>query len=144
MTYLANFLLVLALHNPNIQQLDRAQLFCQATAVYHEARGEPVMGQVAVAYVVKNRMQDPAYANDACSVVYDPGQFSDIRSAKPDYSSQAWAYAVEAAAFTQMGYVEDPTGGALWYYNPKKAKWRWWNGVKVGVKIGDHVFLVRK
>jgi spore germination cell wall hydrolase CwlJ-like protein len=44
-------------------------LMCVALAIYFEARGEPLAGQIAVAQVIKNRIQDPRYPADACAVV---------------------------------------------------------------------------
>ena len=46
-----------------------ATLVCLATAIYFEARGEPFVGQSAVAHVVLNRVQDARFPNDICSVV---------------------------------------------------------------------------
>ena len=50
------------------------EVMCIATAIYFEARGEPLAGRFAVAEVVINRMHDPRYPDDACSVVYDGGE----------------------------------------------------------------------
>jgi spore germination cell wall hydrolase CwlJ-like protein len=44
-------------------------LVCVAVAVYFEARGEPTAGQVAVAHVIRNRIEDPRYPDNACDVV---------------------------------------------------------------------------
>ena len=49
------------------------EIMCIAVAIYFEARGEPLAGRFAVAEVVINRMRDPRYPGDACSVVYDGG-----------------------------------------------------------------------
>ena len=51
-------------------------LACLVLNVYHEARGEPFLGQVAVAEVVLNRVEDTRWPNDVCGVIYQPYQFS--------------------------------------------------------------------
>lgn len=51
-------------------------MVCMALNVYHEARGEPFIGQVAVAEVVLNRIDDKRWPNDACGVIYQSQQFS--------------------------------------------------------------------
>ena len=44
-------------------------MMCVAMAVYFEARGEPTAGQIAVAHVIQNRIEDPRYPDNACNVV---------------------------------------------------------------------------
>ena len=97
--------------------LDPKETKCIATAIYHEARGEPIMGQAAVGYVINNRVFSERYPDTACGVVYQPWQFSHIKDAKPDYNSDAWKRAVQVAAFTQVGLIEDETEGATMYYS---------------------------
>lgn len=110
-------LIALAAINANFNiELNPQETKCIATAIYHEARGEPVMGQAAVGYVINNRVFSDRYPDTACGVVYQPWQFSHIETAKPDYNSEAWKQAVEVAAFTQVGLIEDETDGATMYY----------------------------
>jgi len=88
------------------------ELDCLSTAVYYEARGEPVDGQAAVAQVVLNRARHPAWPNSVCGVVFQAGapgvcQFSFVcngamrRAREPD----AWARAKAIAARALGGYV---------------------------------------
>lgn len=123
--------------------LDRAQIYCLSKAVYHESRGEQITGQVAVAYVVLNRVNSDNYPDNICSVVYQDNQFTDIKKTKPNYTSKAWARAVEVATFAKIGFVEDPTNGATHYYNPDKVKKspKWASKMKRLLKIGGHVFF---
>lgn len=52
------------------------EMMCMALAIYFEARGEPLEGQVAVGQVIMNRVEDPRYPSDACSVVYEAEYYS--------------------------------------------------------------------
>ena len=118
--------------------LNREQTHCLAHAVHHEARGEPIMGQAAVAYVILNRVVSGRHPNDICSVVYEKRwnkekhrwdyQFSGLeRGAKIDYNGEEWEIAVEVAAYTQVGYLGDETDGATMYHNPITAPNPQWN-----------------
>ncbi len=67
------------------------QFDCLVRAVYHEARGEPVHGQQAVAKVILNRLKSPAFPNTLCAVVKQKGQF-------PWFESGAWTMPDKIAA----------------------------------------------
>lgn len=121
--------------------LDREQMMCLATAVYHEARGEDAQGMVAVAHNVLNRRRSAKFPDSTCGVVHQPHQYTGIRHARPDYNSDAWENAVQAAVFAELGVVQDPTNGSLWYYNPDKVRTPEWARGLQGTKIGNHIFL---
>lgn len=122
--------------------LDPKQTQCIATAIYHEARGEPVMGQVAVAYIINNRVHSDRYPDTACEVVYQPHQFTDIKSAKPDKSSKAWRIAAEIAAYSQVGLIDDETTGGTMYYNPRKASPSWdFSKLELVGYLNNHAFF---
>ncbi|WP_419584734.1 cell wall hydrolase, partial [Thiolapillus sp.] len=70
---------------------------CLAQNIYHEARGEPVAGQVAVAYVVLNRVARQIRGTDVCEVVWAPHQFSWTRHPTPIRDGQAWRQAWQIA-----------------------------------------------
>lgn len=127
-------------------ELPRQDINCIARAVYHEARGEPVMGQIAVAHVILNRAHSGTYSQKICEVVYQPNQFTGLSPATSiDYSSPEWGSAIETAIFSYTGFVEDPTHGAQWYYAQKKIdKPKWAEGKKLLTKINGHTFLGRK
>lgn len=117
------------------------QLKCLAKAVYHEARGEPYEGQIAVAQVVLNRTKDDNYPKTVCEVVYQPAQFSSITDTKFDEQSDAWEKAVIVAYYTYTGLIsQDLTNGATKFYNPVKVKKkpRW--AKRMLAKIGNHHF----
>lgn len=102
-----------------------------------EAAGEPYRGKVAVGAVVVNRMKDSRYPNTLREVIYQPGQFAVNRMSHRGAPS---AESVRAAQAALRG--EDPTGGALFFYNPKTARLDpWWNTRRPTVQIGNHLFL---
>lgn len=80
---------------------------CLAVNIYHEARGEPEIGQMMVAFVTMNRVNDHRFPNDVCSVVYQPHQFSWT---KHDKSIDDWALyhkIKERAADVYFAYLDD-------------------------------------
>ena len=118
-------------------QLPPRELMCLSTAVYHEARGEPLIGQVGVAHVILNRVNSSRFPDTVYKVVYQPKQFTDVEKAKPDTNSYEWGNAVEAAVLSYIGFVDDPTNGADHYYAPP-----WWVQHKEETcKIVRHTFL---
>ena len=123
-------------------ELSKKQTECIATAIYHEARGEPVMGQAAVAYVINNRVHSKRYPSTACAVVYQKHQFTNVQHAKPNKKSKAWRTATEIAAYSQVGLIDDETGGATMYYNPDKASPRWaWEKLAYIGSLQGHKFF---
>lgn len=122
--------------------LDRQETYCIAHAVYHESRGESIMGQAAVAYVIRNRKSSNRYPDTFCNVVYQPHQFTDIKKTKPDMKSLAWKQAVEIAAYTQIGLIDDETNGSTMYANLSKCSPKW-NASKLAYvgKLGGHSFF---
>lgn len=141
MRALLAFILFLHLHSSSSPRiLDQKELFCLSQVVYHEARGEPILGQVAVAHVVLNRVKSPLFPKTICKVVHQPGQFSYIEYSKPDYNSEQWKVAVEVAVLSYSGYLESPVRDAKFYYCPRKvSKPKHWPSIYVGT-IGEHKF----
>lgn len=114
---------------------------CLALAIYFEARGEPEMGQAAVAHVIMNRVASARFPDDACAVVKQPAQFSFYSDGKSDQPADPHAYmqAVLVALAVVDGDIPDPTGGAMWYHaDYVKPGWRL--GLVAGPKIGRHLF----
>ena len=115
---------------------------CLADAVYFEARGEPLHGQLAVAEVVINRSQSGLYPADYCSVVTQPAQFSFVRRGvipQPDFSSRAWARAKAVAQIAHRDLWDSDAKDALFfhatYVSPK------WARAKTALaRIDTHVF----
>lgn len=133
---------------PNPETLNKEEIYCIARAVYHEARGETIAGQMAVAHTVLNRVESKRYPSTVCGVVYQPLQFTNLfRASKIDKTEDnwrlAWEQAVEIAGFSYIGFIEDPTNGATHYYSQTKLKeppkWPSWI-VKIAT-IGNHTFM---
>lgn len=109
-----------------------------ARVVYGEARGESYTGQVAVAAVVLNRIKSSSFPNTISAVIYQPYAFTAVMDGQINYTPNQTAY--NAAKDAINGW--DPTGGALYYYNPKTATSAWIYSRKVTTTIGNHVFAV--
>lgn len=145
MKTIAAMLVFVSLHTSpiDLSNTSKSEMFCLSKAIYHEARGEPIDGQIAVAHVILNRTKSQKYPPSVCSVVYQEHQFTDIRLSKPNFVSKEWNKAVEVAIFSSTGIVDDPTNGAMYYYNPKKVTKtpNWVRKLKIVTRIKNHVFL---
>ena len=122
-------------------QLDE-QTNCLATAVYFEARGESVEGQLAVARVVMNRAASGRYPPDWCSVVKQPAQFSFVRHGEfpyADTSSLAWQRAEAVAQLAAANVVPSLDPDVLWYHATYVAP-TWGHRLSKVEKIGAHIF----
>ena len=109
-----------------------------AKLIYGEARGESYTGQVAVGAVVMNRVKSSSFPNTVSGVIYQPYAFTAVSDGQINMSPNNTAY--EAAKAAMNGY--DPTGGAIYYYNPKTASSKWIYSRKTTVTIGNHVFAI--
>lgn len=107
-----------------------------SNAVYGEARGEPYIGQVAVAAVIINRLNSASFPNDVAGVIFEPGAFTAVAD------GQIWMKPNETARKAVLDAINgwDPTGGAVYYFNPDTATSGWiWSRPQI-VKIGKHIF----
>ncbi|OAH55913.1 spore cortex-lytic enzyme [Domibacillus aminovorans] len=107
-----------------------------ANAVYGEARGEPYEGQVAVAAVILNRIGSESFPNTASGVIFEPGAFTAVAD------GQIWLKPNETAKKAVLDAINgwDPTGEALYYFNPNTATSAWiWSRPQIK-KIGQHIF----
>ena len=107
-----------------------------ANAVYGEARGEPYIGQVAVAAVILNRLESPSFPNTVAGVIFEPGAFTAVAD------GQIWLTPDETAKQAVLDAVNgwDPTGNAIYYFNPDTATNKWiWSRPQIK-KIGKHIF----
>ena len=107
-----------------------------ARLISAEARGEPYLGQVAVGAVVLNRIDHPSFPNSLSGVIYQSGAFSCLYDGQfnQPVSDSAYRAAREALAGS------DPTGGAIYYFNPATATSRWIWSRPLLVVIGSHRF----
>lgn len=107
-----------------------------ARAVYSEARGEPFQGQIAVAAVILNRVEHPDYPNTISGVIFEPWAFTAVNDGQFWFTPNATAYAAAEEALAG----NDPSGGAIFYYNPVTATNQWIRTRPVATRIGNHVF----
>jgi len=113
-----------------------------ADVVYFEARGEPRIGQIAVAYVVINRIESEKFAHTVQHVVNQPNQFSYKSDKIKDVITDKDAYneAIQIASLVIDKKVPDPTRGAIYYKNDKVSKQVWKK--RLIYKVGSHSFYV--
>lgn len=109
-----------------------------ARLVSGEARGEPYIGQVAVAAVVLNRVKSAAFPNTISGVIFQTGAFDAVWDGQFDLEPEASC--ARAARDALSGW--DPTGGCLYYYNPATATNAWIWSRQVQLTIGRHAFAV--
>ena len=107
-----------------------------ARLISAEARGESYEGQVAVGAVVMNRIAHPSFPNTLSGVIYQRGAFSCLNDGQFDQPVAQSAYS--AARDAMNGY--DPTGGAIYYFNPATATSKWIWSRPLLVVIGSHRF----
>jgi N-acetylmuramoyl-L-alanine amidase len=109
-----------------------------ANAVYGEARGEPYIGQVAVAAVILNRVKSASFPHTVSGVIFQPGAFTAVSD------GQIWLTPNETAKKAvqeALGGV-DPTNGCIYYFNPATATSKWiWSRQQVKT-IGKHIFAI--
>ena len=113
-------------------------LYLLAKLVHSEARGESYTGQVAVAAVVLNRVDDSRFPNTIAGVIYQPWAFTAINDGQFNLEPNQTAY--QAARDAMNGW--DPTYGAVYYYNPRTATSSWIRSTKTVTVIGQHIFSV--
>mgnify|MGYP001018946471 FL=1 len=117
---------------------NESETYLLGRLVHGEARGEPYVGKVAVAAVVLNRVKSPSFPNTISGVIYQSGAFDAVSDGQinltPDEDS------LRAARDALNGW--DPTGGCLYYYNPKTAVDGWIRTRTVKTVIGNHYFAV--
>jgi spore germination cell wall hydrolase CwlJ-like protein len=117
-----------------------AQLECLAGAVYFEAKGEPLRGQLSVAEVILNRARSGRFPASACGVVKQRGQFSFIRGGRfPAIAraSLAWKRAVAIANIAVKDLADGPAPKAL-FFHAKRVSPRW-KLTRVAA-VGNHIF----
>ena len=139
---------------------------CLTMIAYAEAGGEGSAGMLAVMKVVRNRIADPSFADDACAVALEPGQFQPVAErpalrralavtlrAEPGRGAQGKLSRGPPAPDRSLAAcrcrcptwpARDPTGGALYFVNPRlmdPAKCPWFAALKRTAAIGQHVFM---
>ncbi|HEY6437042.1 MAG TPA: cell wall hydrolase [Ignavibacteriaceae bacterium] len=151
--------------NADISNINIEEAYCLAENIYYEARNEDIQGQYAVASVTINRSKDNRFPDTICEVVK---QTAVSRATKNVVCAFSWycendrkgkdipfrnrdgsmnqpivdqfQVAVIVAITTLSGVVEDNTGGATHFHNPRKSNPDWARKLKHTVKIGNHTF----
>ncbi len=115
---------------------------CIAVAVYHEARGETLEGQLAVAKVIMNRAASGKYPTSWCGVVKQKWQFSFVRNGRfpsVDQGSDAWRKALGVTRLAVANAVQSVPTDCLWYHADYVAP-SWGRRLTKVEKIGAHIF----
>lgn len=109
----------------------KQDLKCLAANVYHEARGEPFLGQILVARVTLNRVQSDNYPGKICDVVFQPHQFSwTSKTTELIYNNES----------IQAVYAALSNKSPATHFHSIKVKPRWAKHMKKIAKVGNHVF----
>lgn len=120
-------------NNSDVTQKDQVLL---ARTINGEARGEPYEGQVAVGAVIMNRIADSRFPNNIPGVIYEPGAFTCVQDGQINAALEETPK--RAANDAMNGW--DPSGGCVFYYNPKTATNKWIKTRPIVKTIGKHVF----
>lgn len=144
--------------------IDTEELICMATNIYHEARGESIQGQIAVAHVTNNRVKSPRFPNTVCGVVYQAvystwwyethGRivpvkykcqftwFCDGKSDVVDTSSSSWKVAKRISLEVLYNDTPDVTNGSTHYFNHHLVNPYWADHMTYVATIQNHSFYI--
>lgn len=129
----------LVAEQPSAEPLD-SQMRCLASAIYFEARGESLEGQLAVGRVIVNRAESGRFPSSYCGVVYQRAQFSFIRGnsmPKAREDSESWRRAVAIARIAAEGSWKSTAKGALFFHAAGVSPG--WHLTRVA-RVDNHVF----
>jgi spore germination cell wall hydrolase CwlJ-like protein len=145
--------LIIALLLPAKLLASPSEIYCMAEAIYFEARNQNLIGQIAVAIVVRNRMRDKRYPSTACEVVRDgyyrrghpvrdKCQFSYWCDGKPEIllEKKAWKKALTLAELVYIDGIEIVGLGSATHYHTVWVDPRWAKELNQCLIIGDHKF----
>ncbi|PTX59309.1 N-acetylmuramoyl-L-alanine amidase [Melghirimyces profundicolus] len=120
----------------NTNGLSRGDIRVMSQAVHAEARGEPYVGQVAVAAVILNRLESEKFPDSPAAIIYQPLAFEAVSDGQINMEPNQQAK--KAVNDALNGW--DPSGGALYYFNPATATSDWiWSRPQIK-RIGKHIF----
>ena len=126
----------LGISTGSVPQATESNINLLARIISAEARGEPYSGQVAVGAVVLNRIRHPSFPNTLSGVIYQSGAFTCITDGQFNEPVAESAYRAARDALNGV----DPSGGAIYYFNPSTATSAWiWSRPLITV-IGKHRF----
>lgn len=113
-------------------------VYLLAKVIAGESRGEPYTGQVAVGAVILNRVKHPSFPNTISGVIYQKGAFDCVTDSNQNVEPSSSAKKAAQAAINGW----DPSGGAIYYYNPAKTSNKWMLSRTVITVIGNHKFCI--
>ena len=114
-------------------------LTCLAVAIYFEARGESIDGQMLVAETIINRVADERWPNTVCEVVKQTDQFSFYSDGKSDRPRDLEAYATAVLVANETLSGNHMYGNAL-YYHTTDVRPVWRHELQVLGQAGEHIF----
>lgn len=118
------------------EKISQEDIYLLAAIIESEAAGEPYLGKVAVGAVIINRVENAQFPNTLGGVIFQPGAFESV--ANGQFGREITADSRRAARDALLG--QDPTGNALYFWNPAKPVNPWvWQRRQV-VQIGRHIF----
>lgn len=117
-------------------------LNCLATAIYFEARGETLDGQLAVGEVIINRAESGRFPQDYCGVVTQAGQFSFVTGGAMPQASRTSAAWQRASAIARIAHEElwDSKAGNALFFHASRVKPSWANRRTALARIDSHIF----
>lgn len=122
----------------NNNSFTESEISLLARIISAESRGEPYEGQVAVGAVILNRIDHPSFPNTISGVIFQPLAFSCVNDGQID--EPVSDSSLKAAQDAINGW--DPTGGAIYYYNPDKSSNKWILSRTIICSIGNHKFCL--
>jgi spore germination cell wall hydrolase CwlJ-like protein len=140
-------LLMLSLAAQSQQQVkeEHVERYCLSQALYYEARGEGLQGQLAVADVILQRQKSRYHPDTICGVVYEPYQFSFVSdgSTLREIDVEAWNRADNLAGRILRREVKTSLTGRAQFYHTKAVRPDWADTMIKTAEIGNHVFYRR-
>lgn len=132
------------MHDAEIRDIPVSEVNCVAQNVYHESRGENFKGQLAVAFVTMNRVEDPRFPKTACGVVKQhvkhSWQFAWMPRKHRIEDMAAFEQSISVALIAMTRASEDPTHGATYFFDHSKGTPGWSRHLDTLAVIGGHTF----
>lgn len=132
-------------HVKQEQVQEQVERYCLTQALYYEARGEGVQGQLAVADVILQRQRSKYHPDTICEVVYQPYQFSFVSdgSTLREIDVEAWNRADDLSGRILRGEVPTSLTGKALFYHAKSVRPDWADAMVKTAEIGNHIFYRR-
>lgn len=125
---------------PPLVEASQKDIHCLAQNIYHEARSEPIKGQIAVAQVTINRVKLANFKKSVCQVVFAPNQFSwTLNKHIKVRDTQAWKTSLAIAKAVLTNSIRLPNFTAT-HYHTRQVNPRWNRNMEVLAVIGSHIF----